>query len=90
MQRDESKSTMPSGRLKSAFVGQTVTHGAFSQWLQRMTLKMAASVGKYAIFGIFDPGPKHPERDLVLRFTRGRTGMTTDTLPVVYDETVPH
>src|SRR5690606_41073313 len=34
-----SKSTMPSGRRKSADVGQISTQGASSQWLQRSTEK---------------------------------------------------
>ena len=37
--RPPSKSTMPSGRRYSATVGQIVTHGASSQWLQRSTEK---------------------------------------------------
>ena len=39
MHRSPSKSTMPSGRRYSATVGQMVTQGALSQWLQRSTEK---------------------------------------------------
>ena len=39
MQCRLSKSTMPSARVKSAPVGQIVTQGASSQWLQRSTVK---------------------------------------------------
>ena len=39
MQRSPSKSTIPSSRLYSAVTGQTLTHGASSQWLQRSTEK---------------------------------------------------
>jgi len=39
IQLDVLKSTMPSSRLKSAEVGQIVTHGASEQWLHRMTEK---------------------------------------------------
>ena len=37
MQIDLSKSTMPSGRLYMAAVGQAATQGASSHWLQRVT-----------------------------------------------------
>ena len=37
MQSELSKSTMPSSRLNSAWVGQIVTQGASVQWLHRMT-----------------------------------------------------
>ena len=37
MQTDFSKSTMPSGRVYIAPVGQAVTHGASAHWLQRVT-----------------------------------------------------
>ncbi len=40
MQRRRSKSTIPSGRRKSAVVGQISTQGASSQWLQRVTVKV--------------------------------------------------
>ncbi len=40
MQRFPSKSTMPSRRRKRAVVGQISTHGASSQWLQRVTWKV--------------------------------------------------
>src|SRR6266545_7348223 len=40
-----SKSTMPSGRVNSARVGQIVTHGASSQWLQRKTVKYRRTSG---------------------------------------------
>ena len=37
---------MPSGRVKSAVVGQMVTQGASSQWLQRWTLNSRLLFGK--------------------------------------------
>src|SRR5688572_9057686 len=37
MQRSRSKSTMPSHRLYSDFVGQIFTQGASVQWLHRIT-----------------------------------------------------
>src|SRR5918992_4732956 len=37
MQMRLSKSTMPSGRLNIAAVGQAATHGACAHWLQRVT-----------------------------------------------------
>ncbi len=37
MHRESSKSMIPSDRRNSAVVGQIVTHGALSQWLQRST-----------------------------------------------------
>jgi hypothetical protein len=39
MQREVSKSTMPSERMKRARVGHIPTQGASTQWLHRMTLK---------------------------------------------------
>ncbi|SUZ95819.1 uncharacterized protein METZ01_LOCUS48673 [marine metagenome] len=46
MQRASSKSTMPSGRVNRAVVGQIVTQGASSQWLQRWTLNSRLLSGK--------------------------------------------
>src|SRR5438067_10402731 len=46
MQRSELKSTMPSGRLCRAVTGQMVTHGAHSQWLQRITVNSRRLLGK--------------------------------------------
>src|SRR5207248_7704290 len=46
MQRSELKSTTPSGRLCSAVTGQMVTHGAHSQWLQRITVNNRRLLGK--------------------------------------------
>ena len=40
MQIDLSKSTIPSGRLYIAWVGQTATQGASWHWLQRVTWKL--------------------------------------------------
>ena len=47
MQRSPLKSTMPSGRLYSATVGQIVTHGASVQWLQRSTVKYRRVFGNW-------------------------------------------
>src|SRR5581483_3802415 len=46
MQRSESKSTMPSGRLWSATVGQISTHGASSQCWHRSIVKYRRVLGK--------------------------------------------
>ena len=46
MQRLVSKSTIPSGRLNIAVVGQTSTHGGSSQWLQRRTAMSRRDSGK--------------------------------------------
>ena len=46
MHADPSKSTMPSSRLNSAFVGQIFTHGASVQWLHRITPKSRRESGK--------------------------------------------
>src|SRR3954451_23276763 len=45
MQLAVSKSTIPLSRWKSALVGQIVTHGALSQWLQRITAKCRLTSG---------------------------------------------
>ncbi len=45
MQMDLSKSTMPSGRWYIAAVGQAVTQGGSSHWLQRVTWKARRASG---------------------------------------------
>ena len=45
MQMLLSKSTMPSGRLYIASVGQAVTHGASVHWLHRVTWKFRRTSG---------------------------------------------
>src|SRR4051794_41735289 len=46
MHASESKSTIPSSRLKSALVGQISMQGASVQWLQRITPKSRVDSGK--------------------------------------------
>jgi hypothetical protein len=46
MQASLSKSTMPSSRLNIALVGQAVTQGASTHWLQRVTWKLRRTSGK--------------------------------------------
>ena len=46
MQASLSKSTIPSGRVNIAPVGQAATHGASSHWLQRVTWKARLACGK--------------------------------------------
>ena len=41
-----SKSTIPSGRMNIAVVGQAVTHGESAHWLQRVTWKERRAWGK--------------------------------------------
>ena len=53
MQRSRSKSTMPSSRLYSAFVGQIATHGASVQWLQRITPKSRVLFGNVPLSTYF-------------------------------------
>src|SRR4051794_3114458 len=60
MHRLGSKSTMPSGRLKSALVGQIVTHGASAQWLQRSTVKKRRVLGKLPFSVYFTQVRKTP------------------------------
>src|SRR6266540_5823555 len=45
MHRLGSKSTIPSGRVYSATVGQMLTQGALSQWLHRRTAKYRRELG---------------------------------------------
>ena len=47
MQMDLSKSTIPSGRLCMAAVGQARTHGGSSHWLQRVTWKARRAMGNF-------------------------------------------
>ena len=49
MQRDVSKSTIPSGRRNIAVVGQTSTHGGSAQWLQRRTANWRRVCGKVPV-----------------------------------------
>ncbi len=46
MQTDLSKSTMPSGRVYMALVGQAATHGASSHWLHLVTWNARRAWGK--------------------------------------------
>ena len=52
--------------------------------------KKPSGIGKFALFDIFDPRPIYADGDLVLRFTRHRASVATDTFAVVYDETKIH
>ena len=52
--------------------------------------KIAARVGKLALFDIFDPGAIYAERDVVFFFAGHRARMTADATVVVDDETVAH
>src|SRR5512135_2248321 len=45
MHADLSKSTMPSGRVNMAAVGQAATHGASVHWLHRVTWKARQTCG---------------------------------------------
>ena len=62
MQRSLSKSTMPSARLKSAWVGQISTHGASSQWLQRITPNERRVSGNDAAVDVLHPGAELTRR----------------------------
>ena len=53
-------------------------------------LKDAASVREDALLDVFDPGPVHSYRHLVLGLARDRTRVTADTLPVIDYEAVFH
>ena len=53
MHRSLSKSTMPSSRLNSAWVGQIFTHGASVQWLQRITPNERVVSGKEPVSTYF-------------------------------------
>jgi hypothetical protein len=53
-------------------------------------LKMAAIIGKGACFYIFNPGAIHTQRYFIFAFTSGGTGVATNTLAIVDDETVIH
>jgi hypothetical protein len=60
IQRAGSKSTMPSGRRKSAFVGQISMQGALSQWLQRSTVKKRRVLGNVPFSVYFTQVRKTP------------------------------
>jgi hypothetical protein len=53
-------------------------------------LKYAARVGKNAFLDVFDPGPVHAYRHMVLGLARHRTGVTSDALAVIDYEAVFH
>lgn len=52
--------------------------------------KQSPRVGKFAFFDVFNPRPIYSDGNLMLRFTRYRAGVATDTFAVVYDETKIH
>jgi len=53
-------------------------------------LKYAARVWESAFLDIFDPGPVHANRHLVLGFARHCAGVTSDALAVIDYEAVFH
>jgi hypothetical protein len=50
--------------------------------------EMAAGVGKFSLFDVFDPGAEHAHRDVVLFFTGNGAGVTTDAAVVIDYEAV--
>jgi hypothetical protein len=42
-------------------------------------LEQAASVGKFPLFYVFDPGSADPERHLIFGFTGDAAGVTANT-----------
>jgi hypothetical protein len=50
----------------------------------------APRVGKAAFLDIFDPGSVHPDWYIVFSFACHGTGVTPDTLSIVYDEAEVH
>jgi hypothetical protein len=53
-------------------------------------LKYTACVRKDAFLDVFDPGPVHAHRHLILSFARHSAGVTTDALAVIDYEAVFH
>jgi hypothetical protein len=52
--------------------------------------KMARGVGKLALFDMFYPSTKHPNRHLVFLFAGDRTSMTSNTSVLIDDKSVSH
>jgi Tfp pilus assembly ATPase PilU len=50
----------------------------------------APRVRVLALFYVLDPGAKSAKRDFIFRFAGDGTGVTADTLAVVYDEAISH
>jgi hypothetical protein len=63
-------------------------------WIRTMIaardLKMAPCIWVATCFHIFHPGPVNAQRNPVLTLAGSGTGMATDTLAIVNDETVIH
>lgn len=53
-------------------------------------LKNAARVGEDALFNVFDPGPVHAHRNLVLRLARHRTCVTSNAFAIIDYKAVFH
>lgn len=52
--------------------------------------KQPPGMREFAFLDVLDPGSIHADRKIVFLFARHCTGMTTDALPVVDDESVFH
>lgn len=52
--------------------------------------KQSAVIGKGPLFHIFNVGAINPQGHIVLRLASHRAGVTTDTAPIINDESVVH
>jgi hypothetical protein len=52
--------------------------------------KFAGGIWEFTFFNIFHMGTVYTDRNIKFAFTRHRTGMTPDTLSVIYDKSVIH
>jgi hypothetical protein len=52
--------------------------------------KMAPGIRVHALFDVFDPGPIHPQRDVVFFFASHRAGMTADAAMLIDEKSVTH
>jgi hypothetical protein len=53
-------------------------------------LKVAASIGKFTLFNIFDPGTIDAKRDFVFGFAGRAAGMAANAFAMVDQEAVIH
>ncbi len=75
-------------RRKSAVVGQISTHGAASQWLQRITPKWRLVCRKLALLDVLDPRAEDADRYAMLFLAGDRAGVTADAAVVIDYEAV--
>ena len=71
-------------------MGQISTHGAVGAVVATHHREEALCVWPSALLYVFDPGPVHAERNIVLGLAGNSACVTSDAPVLVYDESVLH